>query len=220
MVDVTKDYPGPPPVRALSSCDLAVFEGELLVVTGRSGSGKSTLLNILGLLDGPTSGSLRIDGAETANLNERERAGLRGSTIGFVFQAFHLVEHRTVTDNVALPLVYARCRRADRTRIALDALGLVEMSHRADALATQLSGGERQRVAIARALVQTPRLLLCDEPTGNLDNQTSDVILTLLADLNRSGVTIVLITHDETAMTYGSRRVHLHDGRVQPDRTS
>ena len=212
---VSRDYGADVPVRALRGVDLDVAEGERVSVVGASGSGKSTLLNIIGCLDQPTAGRYWLDGVDTAGLGDRERAGLRSAQIGFVFQSFHLMSYRTVLENVMLADVYRggdRSGRADRARRALDAVGVGD---RADALPTQLSGGQRQRVAIARAVVNRPRLLLCDEPTGNLDSTTTTAILGLLSELSTLGLTIVMITHDAGVAEWSERTVHIADGLIQ-----
>ena len=205
-------YPGPPPVQALKACELAVEQGEYVTVVGPSGSGKSTFLNIAGLLDAPTEGRYLLDGIDTGALSDADRTGLRGRRIGFVFQSFHLLPHRSATENVMLAMVYnggVRRDRAERARAALERVGL---GHRADALPTRLSGGERQRVAIARALVARPSLLLCDEPTGNLDTATAESILLLLDELHSDGMTLLVITHDPDVAARGQRTVAIRDG--------
>ncbi|MET9854446.1 ABC transporter ATP-binding protein [Streptomyces sp. NPDC006450] len=205
-------YPGPPPVHALAPCDLVVERGEFLTVVGPSGAGKSTFLNIVGLLDAPTIGSYLLDGVDTGTLRDADRTALRAQRIGFVFQAFHLLPHRTAWENVALALVYRGSGRAERRARAREALDRVGLGHRADALPTTLSGGERQRVAIARALVGAPSLLLCDEPTGNLDTTTAGSILELVDELHRDGMTVVVITHDPAVAARGDRSVAIRDG--------
>ncbi|MFB7936869.1 ABC transporter ATP-binding protein [Streptomyces sp. NPDC004779] len=205
-------YPGPPPVIALRPCDLTVERGDFLAVVGPSGSGKSTFLNIAGLLDTPTSGTYLLDGIDTGRLRDADRTALRGLRIGFVFQSFHLLPQRSALENVALALVYdgtPRRERADRARRALQQVGL---GHRVDSLPTRLSGGERQRVAIARALVTRPSLLLCDEPTGNLDTANADSVLALLEDLHRDGMTVLVITHDPLVAARAESMVTIRDG--------
>ncbi|MFJ4786802.1 ABC transporter ATP-binding protein [Streptomyces sp. NPDC088794] len=214
LTDCAKTYPGSPPVEALHPADLTVRAGDYLTVVGPSGSGKSTLLNLLGLLDRPTSGSFTLAGVDVARLSEGERTALRGRRIGFVFQEFHLLPYRTALENVALAQLYVTRRAADRTRAAADALERVGLGHRLHALPTTLSGGERQRVAIARALVNEPELLLCDEPTGNLDSATAATVMDLLGRLNTAGVTVVVITHDPTVAARAHRRVTILDGRL------
>ncbi|MFB8352380.1 ABC transporter ATP-binding protein [Streptomyces niveus] len=210
--DVGLTYPGPPPVCALRPTDLVIGRGEYVTVVGPSGSGKSTFLNIAGLIDVPTSGRYLIDGLDTASLREAERTSVRGRRIGFVFQSFHLLPHRSALENVQLAMVYNSVPRAERRGRARDVLARVGLGHRGDSLPTRLSGGERQRVAIARALVARPSLLLCDEPTGNLDSATADSILALLDDLHSEGMTIVVITHDPSVAGRGGRTLSIRDG--------
>jgi ABC-type lipoprotein export system ATPase subunit len=203
-----------PPVEALRGIDLRVNRGEWLTIVGPSGSGKSTLLHILGCLDRQTYGTYAFDGIDVAGLSDGERAGLRGRRIGFVFQAYYLLSHRTVIENVMMADLYRRAPSAGRRARALDALAGVHLSHRADFLPTRLSGGERQRAAIARALMARPEVLLCDEPTGNLDSVTSDAVLDVLEELNADGLTIVMITHDLDVASRAKRRVRIVDGRL------
>ncbi|MGW7428159.1 ABC transporter ATP-binding protein [Streptomyces sp. NPDC054861] len=205
-------YPGPPPVEAFRPSDLTVHKGEFITVVGPSGSGKSTFLNIAGLLDTPTTGSFLLDGIDTGRLRDTERTTLRGRRIGFVFQAFHLLPHRSARENVELAMVYGGAPRRERPQRAREALDRVGLGHRTDALPTRMSGGERQRVAIARALVARPSLLLCDEPTGNLDTGNAEAVLRLLEALNAEGITIVLITHDPAVAARGRRTVTIRDG--------
>ncbi|MFD6984811.1 ABC transporter ATP-binding protein [Streptomyces sp. NPDC059956] len=205
-------YPGPPPVEAFRPSDLTVRRGEFITVVGPSGSGKSTFLNLAGLLDTPTSGSFLLDGIDTGLLGDTERTTLRGRRIGFVFQAFHLLPHRSARENVELAMVYGGAPRGERPERAREALARVGLGHRTDALPTRMSGGERQRVAIARALVARPSLLLCDEPTGNLDTGNAEAVLLLLEALNAEGITIVLITHDLAVAARGRRTVTIRDG--------
>jgi putative ABC transport system ATP-binding protein len=205
-------YPGPPPVPALRSADVTVAPGEYVTVVGPSGSGKSTFLNVAGLIDRPTRGTYELDGVDVGGLRERQRAALRGERIGFVFQAFHLLPYRSATENVALARLYAGVPRRHRTAAAVEALDRVGLAHRRDALPPALSGGERQRVAIARALAQRPSLLLCDEPTGNLDSATAGHLLGLLDDLHADGLTLVVITHDPQVAARGGRTFTIRDG--------
>lgn len=212
MVGVGRSFPGPPEVHAVREVDLVIEPGEYLSIVGPSGSGKSTLLHLLGLLDRPTKGSYWLDGQEVSQLSERRRAVLRGERIGFVFQAFHLLAHRSVLENVALPMVYHRVprwERVERSRAALERVGL---GHRMEFDPATLSGGERQRVAIARALVSEPSMLLADEPTGNLDTGNAASILDLFDDLHAGGLTLAVITHDEGVSSRANRRVHIVDG--------
>jgi macrolide transport system ATP-binding/permease protein len=211
---VSKQYGSEPAVHALVDVDLSLDRGEWLSITGPSGSGKSTLLNILGCLDRPTSGRYFIDGIDTATLTDKQRAGLRSQRIGFVFQGFHLLSYRTVLENVMLAEVYRKLPASGRRARALAAIERVGLGHRADFLPMKLSGGEKQRVAIARALVGSPSLLLCDEPTGNLDSKSSASLLDLLEKLNQDGMTLVIVTHDEAIARRAGRRVHVIDGNL------
>jgi len=204
-----------PPLDALIGVDLTVQRGEWLAIAGPSGSGKSTLLNIMGLLDMQTSGKFHFNGIDVASLRDQQRAGLRSRAIGFVFQAFHLIAHRTVLENVMLSDVYRKYPRGERNERALSSLAQVGLSRRADYLPTRLSGGERQRAAIARAIMGSPRILLCDEPTGNLDSGTTASILDLFGELNRAGLTIVTITHEADVARRANRQLRIVDGRIE-----
>jgi putative ABC transport system ATP-binding protein len=214
---VTKVYPSEPPVTALQGVSLTVGRGELVAVVGPSGSGKSTLLHLMGSLDQPTTGTVRVTGLDVGRLSDRELAALRATRIGFVFQQFFLAEHQTALDNVADGLLYAAVPLAERRARALDALALVGLAARPHARPTQLSGGQRQRVAIARALVGQPAIVLADEPTGNLDQAVGQSIIGLFHELHRSGVTIVVITHDDSIASGMSRRIDVLDGRIVSD---
>ncbi|MFI6534996.1 ABC transporter ATP-binding protein [Nonomuraea sp. NPDC050547] len=214
---VSKEFPSDPPVRALDEVSVAVRQGDYVAVVGPSGSGKSTLLNVLGLLDRPTSGSYRLDGTETTTLRDGARTRLRGDRIGFVFQSFHLLAHRSVVENVMLAEVYGAHLRKNRRERALEALDRVGLSHRTGFPPDRLSGGERQRAAIARALMGGPSLLLCDEPTGNLDSRNTDAVLALFDDLRAQGLTIVVITHDNEVSRRAGRRVRITDGVLSED---
>jgi macrolide transport system ATP-binding/permease protein len=211
---VCKQFGTDPVVNALVDVDLVVRRGEWLSITGPSGSGKSTLLNMLGCLDRPTSGEFLLDGIETTKLSENKRAGLRSRRIGFIFQSFHLLPYRTVLENVMLAEVYRRRAGQGRRERAMAEIRRVGLAHRADFLPSKLSGGERQRVAIARALMGSPSLLLCDEPTGNLDSKNTESILDFLTELNKEGMTIVVVTHDENVARRSSRRVNMKDGQL------
>jgi putative ABC transport system ATP-binding protein len=209
---LARTYPGPPPVAALRPASLVIEAGDYVAVTGPSGSGKSTLLHLLGLLDAPTAGSYLLDGLDTSALGDKDRSALRGSRIGIVFQAFHLLPYRTALENVLLAQLYNQTPRSARLRAAAAALGEVGLGHRLDALPTTLSGGECQRVAIARALVNQPALVLCDEPTGNLDSANAAALMTVLDQLNTAGYTIVVITHDPAVAAHAARTVAISDG--------
>jgi putative ABC transport system ATP-binding protein len=210
--DVTRSFPGTPPVHAIRRASLRVDQGDYVSIIGPSGSGKSTLLHILGLLDRPSSGDYLLDGVPTGSASEEDRAALRGGRIGFVFQSFHLLPHRTVLDNVLLATLYSGVPRGERKDRALAALERVGLSHRLDFMPTVLSGGERQRVAIARAVIASPHVLLADEPTGNLDSATSAGVLDLFAELHRDGLTLLVITHDPSVSARAQRRVRISDG--------
>ena len=209
---VALTYPGPPPVEAFKPCDLRVDQGEFVTVIGPSGSGKSTFLNIAGLLDAPTHGRYLLDGIDTGAMKDVGRTALRGRRIGFVFQSFHLLPHRSAAENVELAMMYNGLPRRQRSARAREALERVGLGHRIDALPTRLSGGERQRVAIARALVARPSLLLCDEPTGNLDTANAATVLALLDELHGDGMTVLVITHDAEVARRGLRTVAIRDG--------
>ena len=214
VVQLSKSYPGPPPVTALQPCSFTINRGDYMAITGPSGSGKSTLLALLGLLDEPSTGEYWLDGDNVANLDDRQRAAIRAHKLGFVFQAFHLIGYRSVLDNVQLGLTYQGIGRRDRRRKALDVIQQVSLSHRTHALCSTLSGGERQRVAIARVLIREPSLVLCDEPTGNLDTATSIQVLDLIERLHHDGLTIVMITHDPETAQRAQRRLVITDGHL------
>ena len=207
-------YPGPPPVAALRPTDLTVHKGSYVAVMGPSGSGKSTLLNVVGLLDRPTTGEVELDGRPVRGLTGAQRCAVRGRAIGFVFQSYHLLPHRDATGNVAMAQLYGGTPRRERLAGARAALGRVGLGARLDALPAQLSGGERQRVAIARAVVHRPSLLLCDEPTGNLDTVTAAGILGLLDELHGDGMTVMVITHDPAVAARAERTITIRDGAL------
>ncbi len=209
-----RQYGDEPAVHALVDVDLSLDSGGWLSITGPSGAGKSTLLNIIGCLDHPTSGSYFLDGIDTAELNDRQRAGLRSQRIGFVFQAFQLLPYRSVLENVMLAEVYRKKSQKDRRARALAAIERVGLTHRADFLPTKLSGGENQIFAIRRASMGSPSLLLCDEPTGNLDSKSSAALLDLFEKLNQDGLTLVVVTHDENVARRAARRVNIVDGSL------
>lgn len=214
---VTKEYGEEAPVHALRGVSFSVRRGEMVAIVGQSGSGKSTLLHIMGTLDQPTSGVVRVDGVDAAQLDDREVSSLRAHKIGFVFQQFFLAEHATVRENVADGLLYAGVPAIERFQLADLALERVGLADRADSRPSTLSGGQRQRVAIARAIVGQPAVVLADEPTGSLDSATGASIMELIRELNASGTTIVMITHDTALAGQLPRQVRLLDGRIVSD---
>ena len=213
---ISKDYRrGRETVHALRDVNLSVAAGEFLAVVGRSGSGKTTLLQLIGCLDTPSRGSVLVDGAETGKLGAGALTHLRSKTVGFVFQQFFLLPTLTALENVELPAMFAGVAgRAERSRALLDRVGLSERLHH---LPRELSGGEMQRVAIARALVNSPKILLADEPTGNLDTESAKLVVSVFEELNRGGQTILIVTHDEELASRAHRRIHLRDGRLLTD---
>ena len=211
---VSRTFDGSPPVEAVRHTTLTVNDGEYVSIVGPSGSGKSTLLHLLGCLDRPTDGTYRLRGIDVGALPDRKRTALRGREIGFVFQAFHLLAHRTVLDNVITGMLYNRTPRRNRRARATEALERVGLGHRIGFTPTKLSGGERQRVAIARAIAAGPSLLLCDEPTGNLDTATTESLLDLFDELRTDGLTLIVITHDATVSRRADRRIEIIDGVI------
>lgn len=211
---VAKTYPGEPPVQALRGVSLTIDDGELVGIVGPSGSGKTTLLQLMGTLDRPTNGRVSVAGQDVAAMGDDDVSYLRATTIGFIFQQFFLAEHATVLDNVADGLLYAGVPIKERKQRALESLELVGLAHRPLARPTELSGGQRQRVAIARALVGRPKIVLADEPTGNLDQLTGQTILALIDQLHQAGSTIVVITHDQAVAGRMPRTIRILDGQV------
>lgn len=214
LTDVARTYDGDVPVPALHPTTVSIHEGDYVAITGPSGSGKSTLLNILGLLDSPTAGLYAVQGNDMAAATERELLSVRGQTFGFIFQAFHLLEGRTALENIEMGMLYTgqdRSVRRERATRALERFGLI---HRAHSMPRRLSGGEKQRVAIARAVAKAPKVLLCDEPTGNLDSTNTRMVADLLAELNSQGLTIIIVTHDEQLAQEAHRRLRVSDGTV------
>jgi putative ABC transport system ATP-binding protein len=199
---------------ALNKVNMHVKEGEYVAVMGPSGCGKSTLLNILGLLDNPSSGSYIFNGTEVANLKERDRTIFRKGNIGFVFQSFNLIDELNVFENVELPLIYLKMKTSERKKRVEDVLERMKIGHRAKHFPQQLSGGQQQRVAIARAVVANPKLILADEPTGNLDSKNGIEVINLLTELNKEGTTIIMVTHSDRDASYAHRIVNLFDGQV------
>jgi putative ABC transport system ATP-binding protein len=205
---------------ALSDINLTVNAGEFLAIMGPSGCGKSTLLSILGMLDSPSSGIFDFDGYDIAKYNEKQLAQLRKASIGFVFQSFNLIDELTVYENVELPLQYQKISKSERKKRVEAILKRVGIDHRADHLPQQLSGGQQQRVAVARALVINPKLVLADEPTGNLDSKNGDEVMAMLRELNKEGTTVIMVTHSEKEGNYANRLVRLLDGQIMVDKAN
>lgn len=199
---------------ALNSISMQVNPGEFIAIMGPSGCGKSTLLNILGLLDNPTSGDYLLDNKQVGNLKEKERTQVRKGNIGFVFQSFNLIEEMTVFENVELPLTYLKIKTSERKKRVEDTLRKMSISHRAGHFPNQLSGGQQQRVAIARAVIANPKLILADEPTGNLDSKNGKDVMDLLTELNQEGATIVMVTHSQHDASFAHRIINLFDGQI------
>lgn len=205
---------------ALNKLSLTVQQGEFVSIMGASGCGKSTLLNIIGLLDAPNDGSYNFDGTEVAKFNEKERAGLRKANIGFVFQNFNLIDELTVFENVELPLIYNKVKASERKKRVNEILERIGIAHRAKHFPLQLSGGQQQRVAVARALVTNPKLILADEPTGNLDSKSGNDVMELLSELHATGATIVMVTHSAYDAQFSSRIITLKDGEIVSEKTN
>ena len=203
---------------ALNEIGMAVSKGDFVAVMGPSGCGKSTLLNILGMLDSPTSGSYFFDGEDIANYSEHKLTLLRKKYLGFVFQSFNLIDQLSVEENVGLPLQYLGVSRSEREERILEVLKKVTISHRAKHRPNQLSGGQRQRVAVARALINEPKLILADEPTGNLDTKNGEEVMNMLCDLNRDGATIIMVTHSEEHANYAGRVIRMLDGAIRVEK--
>ncbi|MBK9147696.1 MAG: ABC transporter ATP-binding protein [Flavobacteriales bacterium] len=199
---------------ALNEVSISIAQGEFVAIMGPSGCGKSTLLNIIGLLDSPSSGQYFVNGEDVSGYNERRRAEVRKSTIGFVFQSFNLIDELTVAENIELPLIYTSMPKGERKQRVQEAMDRMSIAHRAKHFPQQLSGGQQQRVAIARAVVNSPKLILADEPTGNLDSAMGEEVMGLLTELNKAGTTIIIVTHSMRDAGYAQRTIKLLDGKV------
>jgi putative ABC transport system ATP-binding protein len=215
LTDVTKTYlTGDEPYYALKHVDTIIYEGEYIAIKGPSGSGKSTLMHIMGLLDTPTSGKIELLGKDVSTLSEKELAKLRNRYIGFVFQQFHLLPKTPSWQNVSLPLIYSGVNGRERKKRAILALEKVGLSEKINNTPSQLSGGQQQRVAIARALINNPKMILADEPTGNLDTKSGEAVMKMFDDLHKQGITIILVTHEEDIAQHARRRITIIDGNV------
>ena len=199
---------------ALNDVSIDIAQGEFVAIMGPSGCGKSTLLNIIGLLDSPSNGSYFVNGEDVSGYNERKRAEVRKNTVGFVFQSFNLIDELTVSENIELPLIYTRMSKQERIERVKAAMERMSIAHRAKHFPQQLSGGQQQRVAIARAVVNSPKLILADEPTGNLDSTMGEEVMSLLTELNKAGTTIIIVTHSLRDASYAQRTIKLLDGKV------
>lgn len=218
IIDVYKKYTlNKHEVNALNGVSLKIKEGEFVIVFGPSGSGKSTLLSIIGALDKPTSGEVFIDGENISRMSDKKAARFRRSNIGFVFQAFNLLPFLTAEENVALPLLFSGIGKVEAIKLAREVLESLDMGERARHKPSELSGGEAQRVAIARAVVCKPKIILADEPTGNLDSKTAVSVMNLLRQLNKKGHTVIVVTHERSFLKFGNRIVHILDGKIRSD---